>query len=160
MSIDRTATDTRRVGLIASLALVVAACAGAASPSPSPAPPSAAAGGMTVASKGDFHPVDGTATGVGELAMLPDGSYEIILDGFAIAAIDHTNVVLVSNADVARTTDIDQSKLLDLGPLKATGGMQSYPIPASMAGGVMDGYHSVVIWDTAMLHAIAAAPLK
>jgi hypothetical protein len=146
MSSDRTATATRRVGLIASLALVVAACAGAASPSPSPAPPSAAAGGMTIASKGDFHPVDGSATGIGELAMLPDGAYEIILDRFSIATIEHANLVLVSNADVVRTTDIDQSKLLDLGPLKATGGMQTYPIPASMAGGVIDGYHTVVIW--------------
>lgn len=160
MSSDRTITAARPAGLVASLALVVAACAGAASPSPSPAPPSAAAGGMTVASKGDFHPVDGTATGVGELALLPDGSYEIILDGFSIAAIEHTNVVLVSNADVAKTPDVDQSKLLDLGPLKATSGMQSYPIPASMAGGVMDGYHAVVIWDTAMSHAVAAAPLR
>lgn len=135
----------RRAGLVASLALVVAACAGTISPSPSPAPPSAAAEEMTVASKGDFHSVDGTATGVGELAMLPDGSYEIILDEFSIAAIEHTNMVLVSNADVVKTTDIDQSKLLDLGPLKTTSGMQSYPIPASMAGGVMDGYHTVVI---------------
>lgn len=24
--------------------------------------------------------------------------------------------------------------------------MRSYSIPASMAGGVMDGYHTVVIW--------------
>jgi hypothetical protein len=28
-----------------------------------------------------------------------------------------------------------------------------------MAASVMDGYHTVVIWDTAMGHAIAAAPL-
>jgi hypothetical protein len=29
-----------------------------------------------------------------------------------------------------------------------------------MASSVMDGYHSVVIWDTEMAHAIAAAALK
>jgi hypothetical protein len=29
-----------------------------------------------------------------------------------------------------------------------------------MASTVMDGYHAVVIWDTEMAHAIAAAPLS
>jgi hypothetical protein len=38
--------------------------------------------------------------------------------------------------------------------------MQVYPIPAEMAATVMDGYHSVVIWDTAMAHVIAAAALQ
>jgi len=56
--------------------------------------------------------------------------------------------------------DIDPAALLDLGPLKATSGMQVYPIPAEMAATVMDGYHSVVIWDTAMAHVIAAAALQ
>ena len=58
------------------------------------------------------------------------------------------------------TGDIDKSKLLDLGPLKATEGMQDFPIPADMAATVMDGYHAVVIRDTEMAHAIAAASLK
>lgn len=52
-----------------------------------------------------------------------------------------TNLVLVSNADVAATTDVDKSKLLDLGPLKATGGA-GLPIPADIASGVMDGCHT------------------
>lgn len=115
---------------------------------------------MAVVTKGDFHAVDGTASGIAELVTLPDGSYEVILDAFAIAGIEHTSVVLVSNADIVKTTDIDQAKLLDLGPLKAREGMQTYPIPTEMAGSVMEGYHTVVIWDTAMLHALAAAPLK
>ena len=38
--------------------------------------------------------------------------------------------------------------------------MQDFPIPADMASTVMEGYHAVVIWDTEMAHAIAAAPLK
>ncbi len=32
------------------------------------------------------------------------------------------------------TADVDKSKLLDLGPLTATEGMQTYVIPAAMAG--------------------------
>ncbi len=75
-------------------------------------------------------------------------------------SIAHTNVVLVSNAAVTSSSDIDKSKLLDLGPLKSTQGMQSFVIPAAMAGSVMEGYHSVVIWDTEMTHAVAAAALQ
>lgn len=107
-----------------------------------------------------FHDVDGTATGEAQLVVKPDGGYEVVLESFKIAAIAHTNLVLVSNADVTATADVDKTKLLDLGPLKATEGMQDFPIPADMASTVMEGYHTVVIWDTEMAHAIAAAPLK
>ena len=110
--------------------------------------------------KGMFHDVDGTATGEAQLVVKPDGGYVVVLESFKTASIAHTNVVLVSNSDVTATGDIDKSKLLDLGPLKATEGMQDFPIPADMAATVMDGYHAVVIWDTEMAHAIAAAPLK
>jgi len=151
------------------LALVgtaMAACsqAGAASIVPSaPATPaavaqSASATGMMAG--GMFHNVDGTASGEAQLVVKADGGYEISLESLSIGAIAHTNVVLVSNTDVTTTGDIDKSKLLDLGPLKATEGMQDFPIPADMASGVMDGYHTVVIWDTEMAHAVAAAPLK
>ena len=115
---------------------------------------------MEVMSKGDLKPGDGTATGVAEIVVLPNGAYEVILDQFSIGSIAHTNVVLVSNAAVTKTEDVDKTKILDLGPLKGTSGMQTYAIPAAMAAGVMDGYHSVVIWDTEMAHAIAAASLK
>jgi hypothetical protein len=115
---------------------------------------------MEVMAQGQLRPVDGTATGVAELVVLPDKTYEVVLDGFKIESIAHTNVVLVSNASVTATGDIDKSKLLDLGPLTATEGMQAYVIPAAMAASVMDGYHSVVIWDTEMAHAIAAASLN
>jgi hypothetical protein len=110
--------------------------------------------------KGVLHDVDGTASGETQLVVKPDGTYEVVLESFKIEAIAHTNVVLVSNTDVSATGDIDKSKLLDLGPLKATEGMQDFPIPAAMASTVMDGYHTVVIWDTEMAHAVAAAPLK
>jgi hypothetical protein len=38
--------------------------------------------------------------------------------------------------------------------------MQDFVIPADMASSVMEGYHTAVIWDTEMAHAIAAASLK
>ena len=177
MTHARTSALARPLTLAAGLVFAFAACSatGAASIAPasaapavaaptaapaSAAPASAAAAAMTVGEKGTFHAVDGTATGIAEFAMLANGTHEIILDQFSVAGIAHTNVVLVSNADVLKTTDIDQTKLLDLGPLKAKEGMQTYEIPAAMAGAIMDGYHTVVIWDTAMLHALAAAPLK
>jgi hypothetical protein len=153
---------------VAVTAVIVGGCSqgGGATPSPSAAvstgPPSAAASTATtqIMGAGMFHDVDGTATGEAQLLVKPDGGYEVVLESFKIAAIEHTNLVLVSNADVTATADVDKSKLLDLGPLKATEGMQDFPIPADMASTVMEGYHTVVLWDTEMAHAIAAAPLK
>ncbi len=158
------------------LAILVAGCSqgGGATPSPSiaattatteggatPSPSAAATTATTqVMGTGMFHDVDGTATGEAQLVVKPDGGYEVVLESFKIASIAHTNVVLVSNGDVTATGDIDKSKLLDLGPLKATEGMQDFPIPADMASTVMDSYHTVVIWDTEMAHAVAAAPVK
>jgi len=139
-------------------AILVTGCSQAgASPSQSAAASTAT---TQVMGTGMFHDVDGTASGEAQLIVTPDGVYEVVLESFMIPSIAHTNVVLVSNSDVAATGDIDKSKLLDLGPLKATEGMQDFPIPADMAATVMDGYHAVIIWDTEMAHAIAAAPLK
>lgn len=143
--------------LIVGLLLAIAACSTGGS-SPAPAPASAAA--MQVMAKGSLEPVDGTATGTAELVVQPNGAYEVVLEDFSIQAIEHTNIILVSNDSVTATSDIDKSKLLDLGPLTSPSGMQSFMIPADMAGGVMEGYHSVVIWDTEMAHAIAAASLR
>ena len=144
-------------------AIVVAGCSqgSGATTAPSSVASAASATPTTqVMGTGMFHDVDGTATGEAQLVVKPDGGYEVVLESFKIGAIAHTNVVLVSNSDVTATGDIDKSKLLDLGALKATEGMQDFPIPADMASSVMDGYHAVVIWDTEMVHAIAAAPLK
>ena len=147
------------------LALIVAACSSAgATVAPSIAPTAASAPAASAASgimaKGTFHDVVGSATGAAQLVVTPAGAYEVALESFMIGSIDHTDVVLVANDAVNATADIDKTKLLDLGPLKATEGMQDFPIPAAMASGVMTGYHSVVLWDTAMAHAIAAASLK
>ena len=168
------------LGLVSVILLAACSSAGAstaptkapsAPPSAAPStPPSAAtseapsaaasAGAMQVMAKGDLKPIDGTAKGTVQLVVLPDGTYEVVLENFSIGAIAHTNVVLVSNASVTKTDDLDKTKLLDLGPLKGTEGMQTYAVPAAMAATVMAGYHSVVIWDTQMTHAVAAASLQ
>jgi len=141
------------------VAILVAACSGGAAATTAPLV-AASAATTQVMGTGMFHDVDGSATGEAQLVVKPDGAYNVVLESFKTASIAHTNVVLVSNSDVTATGDIDKSKLLDLGPLKATEGMQDFPIPADMASTVMEGYHAVVIWDTEMAHAIAAAPLK
>ena len=144
------------MGGLALIAIVLAGCtqAGAtvapptfAATTPAATTPAATTPAATMAlmGTGTFHDVDGTAAGEAQLIVTPAGVYEVVLEGFQIEAIEHTNVILVANSDVTATGDIDKSKILDLGPLKATS--------------VMEGYHTVVIWDTEMAHAIAAAPL-
>jgi hypothetical protein len=158
---------------LAVIAILIAGCtqaAGTAAPPTGTASPTSAAPPTTAAAtpaatlhlvaKGTFHDVDGTASGEAQLIVTASGVYEVVLENFQIGAIAHTNIVLVSNADVTATADIDKSKILDLGPLKSASGMQDFPIPAEMASSVMEGYHTAVIWDTEMAHAIAAAPLS
>ena len=161
----RVATPLSGFVLVAILSAGCSQSGGATASSPvtasTPSPSVAASTATTqVMGTGMFHDVDGTATGEAQLVVTPDGGYEVVLENFKIASIAHTNLVLVSNADVTATGDVDKAKLLDLGPLKAAEGMQGFPIPADMASTVMEGYHAVVIWDTEMAHAIAAAPLK
>lgn len=172
MTIDRSASA--RLGAIALVAgIVLAACSSAAA-SPTPAPSAVAgasamashaamasesAGAMTPVSIGTFHAVDGTAAGTAAVVHLADGSFEVSLEDFSVPSAAHTDVILVTNQDVKKTTDIDQKAILDLGPLKAPSGMQEFPLPASAAANAM-GFHTVVLWDTQMLHAVAAAPQK
>jgi Electron transfer DM13 len=158
------------IGGLVLLAIIVVGCTQGGA---TVAPPTSAAASLAAASpaaaspaattqlmgSGNFHDVDGTATGEAQLLVTPTGEYKVVLESFQIEAIEHTNVILVENSDVTATADIDKSMTLDLGPLKAASGMQDFPVPADMASSVMDGYHTVVIWDTEMAHAIAAAPL-
>jgi hypothetical protein len=141
------------------LAAMLTACTSAGSSTQAPTA-STSAPTTQIMGSGQLHDVDGSATGEVQLVVKPDGSYALVLESFSIGAIEHTKVVLVENTDVTSSVDIDKSMLLDLGPLKATDGMQDFPIPADMAASVMDGYHAAVIWDTDMGHAIAAAPLN
>lgn len=147
---------TFRLAALLGLALFTAACQAGASPSLPAASPSAAE--MTIALKGDFHPVDDEASGVAELVLLADGSYAVIFETFSIATTENLRVYLVTNEDVTASTDVDTEMVIDLGDLMGTSGMQVYPFPPQMNAAVMT-YQTVVIWDAPMGHAIAAAPL-
>ena len=151
-------------------ALAIAGCSAAATPSPSPSAmmeespspsammehspsPSVAA----PVAMGTFHAVDGTAKGTIALFHNADGTFTITLEDFTIDSVAHTDVILVTNKDVTKDGDVDKTKIVDLGPLKGTSGMQDFAVPASADAMT---YHTVVLWDTAMAHAIAAAPLQ
>lgn len=166
---------TIRLGSIALSAIfVLAACGGAgagttALPTPPAASPTAMAEHSAMPSEpapasaaapvsmGAFHGVDGTASGTVALFHKPDGTFVITFEDFAIASNAHTDVILVANKDVANDGEIDKATIVDLGPLKGTSGMQDFVVPASADAMT---YHTVVLWDTQMTHAIAAAPLQ
>jgi hypothetical protein len=116
--------------------------------SPSPAAPVAS---------GTFHKVDGSAQGTVALFHNPDGSFTVTFEDFSIDSAANTHVVLVTAKDVQKDGDVDKATLVDLGPLKGTSGMQDFAVPASADAMT---YHTVVLWDTEMAHAIAAAPLQ
>ena len=172
----RPRTAILQIGSIGLAAIfIVAACSGAAaSTPPSPAASamvehsampaasamaehSATSSAAAPVSSGTFHAVDGTATGTVALFHKPDGTFTITFEDFSIASNAHTNVILVSNKDVTKDGDIDKTAIVDLGPLKGTTGMQDFVVPASADAMT---FHTVVLWDTAMTHAIAAAPLR
>jgi hypothetical protein len=121
--------------------------------------PASSPGAMTTVAMGTFHAVDGQATGSAALLHLADGSFEVSFEEFTTPGKAHTSVFLVMNADITKTSQVDRKASLDLGGLKSAAGMQEYPVPASAAAQAM-GYHAVVLWDTEMGQAVAAAPLK
>ena len=118
------------------------------SPSPAAAAP--------VASR-TFHKVDGSAQGTAALFHNADGTFTITFEDFAIDSAANTHVVLVTNKDVTKDGDVDKTTLVDLGALTGTSGMQDFAVPASADAMT---YHTVVLWDSGMAHAIAAAPLQ
>ena len=118
---------------------------------------SAAPSAAAAVSTGTFHAVDGTATGTVALFHKPDGTFVITFEDFSIASDAHTDVILVTNKDVTKDGDIDKTAIVDLGPLTGTTGMQDFVVPSSADAMT---YHTVVLWDTEMTHAIAAAPLQ
>ena len=133
-----------------------AASAAASASASTAAASSAASAGPQMVSVGSFHDVDGTASGTAALEHLADGTFAVVFEDFSIASADGLTVVLAENKDVTKTADVDRTKVVDLGPLKGTSGMQDYPVPSSADAMTL---HSVVIWDGAMAHAIAVAPL-
>ena len=118
------------------------------SPSPAAAAPVAS---------GTFHKVDGRADGTVALFHNADGTFTITFEDFAIASAANTHVILVTAKDVTKDSDVDKAALVDLGALKGTSGMQDFAVPASADAMT---YHTLVLWDTEMAHAIAAAPLQ
>ena len=86
----------------------------------------------------------------------PDGSFVVTFEDFSIAGASNIDVILVTNKDVTSDSDIDKTAIVDLGPLKGTSGMQDFAV-ADAADAM--SLHTVVLWDTQMAHAIAAAPL-
>jgi len=156
-----------RSALVILTTAFLAACTSGATTTPVGSPPpstatsvaaSPAASGPTTVAMGSFHRVDADASGTVALEHLADGSFAVVFEEFTVASAVHINVILVSNANVTKDADIDQTKIVDLGPLTGTTGMQDYKVPAAMTAGAM-GYHTVVLWDTAMKHAVGAAPL-
>jgi hypothetical protein len=107
-------------------------------------------------STGTFHGVDGTASGTVALFHKPDGSFVVTFEDFAIDSAANTHVVLVTNKDVTADADVDKTSIVDLGALTGTSGMQDFTVPAGADAMTL---HTVVLWDSAMAHAIAAAPL-
>ncbi len=108
-------------------------------------------------SMGTFHGVDGTATGTAALFHKPDGTFVISFEGFSAASSAHTDVILVPNKDVTKDADIVKATIADLGPLTGTSGMLDFVVPTSADAMT---FHTVVLWDTVMAHAVAAAPLQ
>jgi hypothetical protein len=121
--------------------------------------PGASPAALTTVAMGSFHAVDGQATGTAALLHLADGSFEVSFEDFSTPSKAHTSVLLVTNADVMKTSQVDRNTSLDLGALKGTTGMQEYPVPTAVSAQAM-GYHAVVLWDTEMGQAVAAASLK
>ncbi len=125
-------------------------------PSESMADHSPAASASAPVSIGSFHAVDGTASGTAALFHKPDGSFVLTFESFSTPTASHIDVILVPNQDVTKDGEIDRTTIVDLGPLSGVAGMQDYAVPASADAMT---YHTVVLWDTEMTHAVAAAPL-
>jgi len=175
---DRTHRTTILAGLAVATSVALGACSSAATPAASPSPvtspspaasaspaaspstagtsPSPAASGPLMVASGMFHGVDGTASGTATLEHLADGSFAVVFEDFSTSSADGLHVVLVAATDVTKSSDVDPSAIVDLGPLTGTSGMQDYAVPSSADA---MGLHTVVIWDEGMTHAVAAAPL-
>ena len=179
---DRTAFRPALIGSIVVVGIALAGCSAAASLAPSTAPEESMADHSPMASEsmaeesampsesmphespsaaapvstGTFHGVDGTASGTVALFHKPDGSFVVTFEDFSIDSAANTHVVLVTNKDVTTDADVDKTSIVDLGALTGTSGMHDFTVPAGADAMTL---HTVVLWDSAMAHAIAAAPL-
>ena len=111
----------------------------------------------TVVAKGTFHAVDGTVSGTAILIHHPKGTFYVTLEFFC-GGTPSEHIVIVPATDVTSDQDVDQAALVDLGALRAMcGGVNQFPLPANADPAA---FHTVVLWDPGVAHAIAAAPLR
>ena len=120
-----------------------------------------ASGSVTNDGTGTFHPVDGSASGTATLYHdHAHGAFYVTFEGFTTASATGVHVLLVTGSDVTSSSQVDASRALDLGALTSASGMVDLPLPAGIDPSSAMGFHTVVLWDTAMAHAVAAAPLR
>ncbi len=119
-----------------------------------------ASGSVTNDGTGTFHAVDGSASGTATLYHdHAKGAFYVTFENFTTASSAGVHVLLVTGSDVTSSSQVDPAHALDLGALSSASGMVDLPLPARIDPSNAMGYHTVVLWDTAMAQAIAAAPL-
>ena len=91
--------------------------------------------------RGIFHKVDGAASGTVALEREVDGSIAVAFQELSTPSTAHIHVVVVAMRDVTRDQDVDPGTIVDLGPLKATTGMQDYWFPRRWATQALDRSH-------------------
>jgi hypothetical protein len=125
-----------------------------------PVAASAPAGGQPVVfAQGTFVSHEHATTGTAQVLRTPDGSRYLRLED-----VDTSNgpllKVWLSDAPIRTGTSgwrvFDNSRYVDLGPLKGNKGSQNYAIPVDVDPG---RYHSVTIWCARFHVSFGAAPL-
>jgi len=112
----------------------------------------------TVVAKATFihaNPSDPVHYGKGSATVFDDLVH--LEKDFEVGPGPKYHVFLSPRAPVTKTEDFDESKALDLGPIKAFEGSQNYPIPK---GTKLASYQSIVIWCKAFGVLISPATLE
>jgi len=112
----------------------------------------------TKVAAGEFihaNPMDPIHWGKGNVTVFDD-LVHLNMD-FEVGPGPKYKVLLSDRADIKKTSDVSDSKTIDLGMIKAFKGSQNYSIPA---GTDLSTYKSVVIWCEAFGVLISPATLK
>jgi hypothetical protein len=134
----------------------------AAPPSPSESVgPSATPGGQRVSllAKGNFVSHEHKTTGEARLVQLyTDGHTQLVIVGLDTTAAPDLHLMLSAQRVTAgNKAAYDDGFHVDLGPLKAAKGDQTYEIPR---GTDLTAIYSVTVWSTAKAVSFGAAELK
>jgi hypothetical protein len=105
---------------------------------------------------GDVRSRGHEGSGVAGVVRLPDGSLVLRLEDLDVSNGPDLRVVLSRHGADADNDAIARDGL-DLGPLKANRGNQTYDVPA---GTDLDAYGSVIVWCRRFSYVFAAAPLS